>query len=85
VIHAYREVGGDVATLAIGQIVRSSEIWFAASLDLAESEAERWRTAFTAMQTDGTWERIAARYQRLKVQPIPTELRRGDEPLWQQN
>jgi polar amino acid transport system substrate-binding protein len=85
VIHAYREVGGDVATLAIGQIVRSSEIWFAASPDLAESEAERWRTAFTAMQTDGSWVRIAARYQRLKVEPIPTELRRGDEPLWQQN
>jgi hypothetical protein len=37
------------------------------------------------MQTDGSWERIAARYQRLKVEPIPTELRRGDEPLWQQN
>jgi polar amino acid transport system substrate-binding protein len=85
VIHAYREVGGDVATLAIGQIVRSSEIWFAASPDLAEAEAERWRTAFTAMQADGTWERIATRYQRLKVEPIPTELRRGNEPLWQQN
>lgn len=85
VIHAYREVGGDVAALAIGQIVRSSEIWFAASPDMPEQEAERWRVAFAAMQTDGAWERIAAGYRRLKVEPIPAELRRGDEPLWHQN
>jgi len=85
VIHAYREVGGDVASLAIGQIIRSSEIWLAASPDVPEQEAEQWRAGFTAMQADGTWERIATRYRRLKVEPIPAERRRGDEPLWQQN
>src|SRR3954470_14498595 len=41
VIHAYREVGGDLTTLAIGQIVRSSEIWLAASPDVGEDEAAR--------------------------------------------
>lgn len=85
VTHAYREVGGDVAELTRGQVVRSSEIWFATSPDLPEQEAGRWSAAFAAMQVDGTWDRIAARYRRLRVEPIPVELRRGDEPLWQQN
>ena len=33
----------DVGTLNIGQVVRRSEIWFAASRGLAEAEIARWQ------------------------------------------
>ncbi len=83
VIHAMKEVRGDLATLGIGQIVRSSEIWFAASKTLPDAEAARWAEAFAAMQADGTLERIERKYRRIDVVPIPDDLRRYvTDPIW---
>jgi polar amino acid transport system substrate-binding protein len=81
VIHAYREVGGDVGGLVIGRVVRSSEIWFAASPDVAEEEAELWRAAFSAMQADGAFQAMLDRYARLRPEPIPDAARR-DAITW---
>jgi polar amino acid transport system substrate-binding protein len=80
VLHAYREVGGDVATLSIGAVVRRSEIWFAASRGLPEAEIARWRGGFDAVQADGTLDRILARYARLRPAPVPEEERWGQIP-----
>lgn len=83
VIHAYREVGGDPQALAIGAIVRPSEIWLAASKGLAEADVSRWRQAFAAMQADGSYGRILRRYEDLKVERIRDDLRRNlSGPLW---
>jgi polar amino acid transport system substrate-binding protein len=83
VIFAYREVGGDPTALNIGEIVRPSEIWFAGSKSLSDAEAQKWQKAFEEIRADGTYERIIAKYNRLKVIPIPDELRRQDyEPIW---
>jgi hypothetical protein len=83
VIFAYREVGGDPTALNIGEIVRPSEIWFAGSRSLSDVEAQKWQNAFEEIRADGTYERIIAKYNRLKVIPIPDELRRQDyEPIW---
>ena len=80
VLHAYREVGGDVGTLNIGQVVRRSEIWFAASRGLAEAEIARWRRGFEELRADGTYDRILARYARLRPAPVPEQARRADIP-----
>jgi polar amino acid transport system substrate-binding protein len=80
VLHAYREVGGDVATLAIGAVVRRSGIWFAASRSLPEAEIARWRRGFEAMRADGTYDRILARYTRLRPAPVPEDARRQPIP-----
>lgn len=83
VLYGYREVGGDVTTLNIGQIVRRSEIYFATSKDVSDAEAQRWRKALEAMQTDGSYDRIMARYRQLRPTAVPDELRRrGDEIRW---
>ncbi len=79
-LHAYREVGGDVGTLNIGQVVRRSEIWFAASRGLAEAEVARWRRGFEELHADGTYDRILARYARLRPAPVPEQARRADIP-----
>jgi polar amino acid transport system substrate-binding protein len=80
VIDAYREVGGDLATLGFGQIVRSSEIWFAASPDVTEEEAERWRGAYRAMEADGSLAAILARYTSRRPTPVPDSARREAFP-----
>jgi polar amino acid transport system substrate-binding protein len=83
VIYAYREVGGDPTSLNIGEIVRPSEIWFAGSKSLSDAEVQKWRKAFDEIRADGTYERIMAKYNRLKVMPVPDDLRRRDyEPIW---
>lgn len=83
VIYAYREVGGDPTVLNIGEIVRPSEIWLAGSKSLSDAEAAKWQKAFQEIRADGTFERIVAKYNRMKVVPIPDELRREDyEPIW---
>lgn len=83
VIHAYKEVGGDPQALAIGAIVRPSEIWFAASKGLPEADVQRWQQAFAAMQADGSYGRILRRYEDLRVERIPDDLRRNmSGPLW---
>jgi polar amino acid transport system substrate-binding protein len=80
VLHAYREVGGDAATLNIGAIVRRSEIWFAASRGLPESEIARWRRGFDEVRADGTYDRILALYARLRPAQVPDEMRRERIP-----
>ena len=83
VIYAYREVGGDPASLDIGAIVRPSEIWLAASKSLPDAEARKWQQAFEAMRADGSYERILAEYNQLKVEPLADDARRKNyEPVW---
>jgi polar amino acid transport system substrate-binding protein len=42
VIHAMREVGGNLEALNFGEIVRESEIYLAGSKDLPDAEAQKW-------------------------------------------
>jgi polar amino acid transport system substrate-binding protein len=84
IIHAMRETGADLQALNFGQIVRPSEIYLAMSKDIGEAEARLWAQALEAMRADGTWQRIADPYQRLKVLPIPDDLRRRfGQPVWE--
>ncbi|MFO1415149.1 MAG: transporter substrate-binding domain-containing protein [Burkholderiales bacterium] len=76
VLHAYREVGGDPAKLAVSASVRPSEIWFAAGKGMPDAEAQKWQQAFAAMQADGTYARIMARYEKFDVRAVPDDLRR---------
>lgn len=83
VLYGYREVGGDVAALNIGQIVRRSEIFLAGSRNLSAAEIDRWRKAFEALQADGTVDRIMTRYSTMQPDAIPGKLRRpGEEIRW---
>ena len=82
VIYAYKQVGGDATVLNFGQIVRPSEIWFAASPDVSDEVAARWQDAFKAMQADGNYAQIVAKYRALKVEPIPESVLRRREELW---
>ena len=83
VLYGYREVGGDVTALNIGQIVRRSDIYLAGSKDLPAEVIERWRSAFEALKADGTVDRIIASYSSLRPDTIPGELRRpSDEIRW---
>src|SRR5690606_38330887 len=81
VLYGYREVGGDVTALNIGQLVRRSEIFLAGSRDLPVAEVGRWRKAFEALQADGTVDRIMARYSTMRPDAIPGELRRPGEAI----
>ena len=81
VLYAYREVGGDVSTLSIGQVVRRSEIWLAASKNVSDQEAGRWQSGFEQLRADGTYDAILARYARLRPEPVP-EGRRAAEIQW---
>lgn len=83
VLYAYREIGGDLASLDIGAIVRPSEIWLAASRSLPDAQARKWQQAFEAMRADGSYERIVAQYNQMKVEPVADDARRKDyEPIW---
>jgi polar amino acid transport system substrate-binding protein len=82
VLFGWREIGGDASTLNIGKIVRPSPIYFAASREVAESEAERWRDAFAQVRADGTYDRILSFYRRFRAEPIPEERRRFDRVEW---
>ena len=83
VIYATQEVQGDLAILNIGEIVRPSEIYLAASKALPDAEAAKWEAAFAAMQADGTYERILQKYRRVKATPIPDDARRlANDPVW---
>ncbi len=84
VIYAMREVGANLETLNFGEIVRQSEIYLAASKDLPDAEAQKWERALEAVKADGTYQRIADDYSRLKIVPIPDELRRRfSQPVWE--
>ena len=74
--HAAHEVGGNFDVLQFGQVIRTSDLYLAASKDLPDAEALKWEAAFKAMQSDGTIDRIIRQYQRLKVDPIEDERRR---------
>ena len=82
VLFGWREIGGDATTLNIGQLVRRSPIYFAASRDVSPAEAERWRSAFAQIRADGTYDRILVEYQRMKVEPIPDERRHFERVEW---
>ena len=82
VLFGWREIGGDAATLNIGQLVCRSEIYLAGSRDISGAEAERWRNAFQQVEANGTYDRILAYYKRLKVEPIPEEARHFDRVEW---
>ncbi len=83
VIYAMQEVQGDLGTLNIGEIVRASDIYLAASKSLPDAEAEKWEKAFESMKADGSYERILQKYRRLKAQPIPDEARKlATDPVW---
>jgi len=83
VIYATQEVQGDLATLNIGEIVRGSDIYLAASKNLPDAEAAKWEKAFESMQADGSYQRIVQKYRRLKAEPIPDDRRRlANDPIW---
>jgi polar amino acid transport system substrate-binding protein len=84
VIYAMREIGGNLEALNFGEIVRRSEIFLAASKDLPDAEAQKWEQAFAAVKADGTYQRIADEYSRLKIAPIPDDMRRRfGQPVWE--
>ena len=84
VIYAMHEVGGNLEALNFGEIVRKSEIYLAASKDLPDAVAQKWERAFEAVKADGTYQRIADEYNRLKIVPIPDEMRlRFSQPVWE--
>jgi len=82
VIHAVREVRGNLDVLQFGQVIRESGLYLAASKSLPESEARKWQAAFAAMQADGTMAAIRRRYEPARVDPVEDELRRiREEPF----
>ena len=84
VIYAMREVGGNLEALNFGEIVRSSEIYLAASKDLPDAEVRKWEKAFADVKADGTYQRIIDDYSRLKIVPILDETRRRfSQPVWE--
>ncbi|HRD92542.1 MAG TPA: transporter substrate-binding domain-containing protein [Accumulibacter sp.] len=84
VIYAMHEVGANLEALNFGEIVRKSEIYLAGSKDLPDAEAEKWAKALEEVKADGTYQRIADQYNRMKIVPIPDDLRRRfSQPVWQ--
>lgn len=82
VIHAVREVRGNLDVLQFGQIVRPSDLYLATSRDLPEAEAQRWQAAFEAMRADGSYERIVRQSLAARIDPIDDEKRSiRDEPF----
>ncbi|HZT54631.1 MAG TPA: hypothetical protein VFA35_00285 [Burkholderiaceae bacterium] len=70
VVHAVREVRGNLDTLQFGQVVRTSELWLATSKSLPDAEAKKWQDAWAAMRADGSAERIVRRNLNPRVDPI---------------
>jgi polar amino acid transport system substrate-binding protein len=75
VVHAVREVRGNLDVLQFGQVIRRSELWLAASKSLPDAEAKRWQAAWAAMQADGTVERIIRADQNPVISPVDEEKR----------
>ncbi len=82
IFYATRLVGGDTAALNFGEIVRQSDIYLAASKDVSDDEAARWQAAFRAMQEDGTYNRLLARYRRASVVAVPQATLRQRATEW---
>ena len=70
VIHAMREVRGNLDVLQFGQIIRPSAIYLATSKDVPAAESARWQAAVEAMKVDGTWDAIRRRHEGAAVDPI---------------
>ncbi|MBE2257400.1 MAG: hypothetical protein IAE88_00990, partial [Rhodobacteraceae bacterium] len=84
IIYGMREVGGNLEALNFGEIVRKSEIYLAGSKDLPDSEVDKWQQALAEVKADGTYQRIADQYNRLKIEPIPDDMRRRfSQPVWE--
>ena len=82
IVHAVREVRGNLDVLQFGQVVRVSKLYLAASKDLPEAQARRWETACAAMHADGTTERIVRQAQNPRVDAIDDAKRRvREEPF----
>ena len=71
VLWAWRETLGDPAQLAIGQVVRRSEIWFAGSPGIEPEIVALWARKFDELKADGTYGQTVARYLRLQPAPAP--------------
>ncbi len=74
---AWREAFGDPADLAIGPVIRQSEIWFAGSPDIEPEVAALWARKFEEVRADGGYQRLLDRYLRLRPEPMggrPTEI-----------
>jgi len=82
VIHAVREVRGNLDALQFGQIVRPSDLYLAASRDLSDEQARRWQAAFESMRADGSYERIVRQSLAARIDPVDDEKRRiREEPF----
>jgi len=79
VIHAMREVRGNLDVLQFGQVVRASKLYLAASKNLPDEEAQRWVAAWAAMRADGTAQAIIRRDQNPRIDPVDDEKRRIQE------
>jgi polar amino acid transport system substrate-binding protein len=77
VLWAWRETLGDPAQLAIGQVVRRSEIWFAGSLGIEPEIAALWARNFKELKAESGYEDVLFRYLRLEPEPAldrPTDI-----------
>ena len=79
VIHAMREVRGNLDVLQFGQVVRVSRLYLATSKSLPEPEAQKWLAAWSMMQADGSARRIIQRNQNPRIDPVEDERRRVQE------
>jgi len=70
VVHAVREVRGNLDVLQFGQVIRPSQLWLAASKSLSDADAKPWQDAWAAMQADGTADRIIRRNLSPRVDPV---------------
>lgn len=82
VVHAVREVRGNLDVLQFGQVIRTSRLYLAASPDLPGAEAAQWQAAWAAMQADGSAATIVRQQMQLEVDPIEDQKRRiREEPF----
>lgn len=83
VIHAVREVRGDLELVQFVQVIRGSGLWLAASRSLPDEQARHWQEAWASMTRDGSAERIIRRHLHPKVDdPLDHEKRRiREEPF----
>lgn len=82
VVHAVREVRGNLDVLQFGQVVRPSRLYLATSPDFPQDEAAQWQAAWAAMQADGTAARIVREQLQAEVDPVEDHKRRiREEPF----
>jgi polar amino acid transport system substrate-binding protein len=82
VVHAVREVRGNLDVLQFGQVIRTSRLYLATSPDVPDAEARRWQDAWATMQADGSAARIIQQQLNPKVNPVDDQKRRiREEPF----